>query len=133
MPMVLLKICGIWILLVVSAILNGVLRDKLLSPLIGARLALPLSGVSLSLLIFVVTLLLLPFLGKLDSARYWLIGGIWLAMTIAFEFLFGHYVMGQPWEKILGAYNVLSGNLWLLILLATAASPHLAAKLRGLI
>lgn len=95
--------------------------------------SLPLSGISLSILILVATLLLLPFLGVLSPSQYWLVGGMWLLLTVLFEFLFGHYVMGDPWAKLLEAYNILKGNLWLLVLLVTAAAPYLAARLRGFI
>jgi hypothetical protein len=129
----LLKACGVWVFLVLLAILNGTVREKVLVPLLGTQWALPLSGISLSVLILVTTLLLLPFLGVLSSSQYWLVGGMWLLLTVLFEFLFGHYVMGDPWTKLLEAYNILKGNLWVLVLLVTAAAPYLAARLRGFI
>jgi hypothetical protein len=92
----LLKACGVWVFLVLLAILNGTVREKVLVPLLGTQWALPLSGISLSVLILVTTLLLLPFLGVLSSSQYWLVGGMWLLLTVLFEFLFGHYVMGDP-------------------------------------
>jgi hypothetical protein len=144
----LLKACGVWVLLVLLAILNGTVQERLLVPWLGAQWALPLSGIPLSVLILVATLLLLPFLGILSPssllkdghipvpsprAQYWLVGGMWLLLTILFEFLFGHYVLGEPWTKLLEAYNIRKGNLWVLVLLVTAAAPYLAARLRGFI
>lgn len=133
MSTVLLKAGGIWTFFIFLAILNGIFRDKCLVPLLGQRLALPLSGISLSVLIFLVTFVFLPVFGTLEPVQYWLIGGGWLVMTVLFEFIFGLYVMGDSWEKLLDAYNVLKGNLWLLVLLTTALSPYLAARLRGLV
>jgi len=130
---VLLKAGGIWTFFIVLAILNGIFRDKCLAPLLGQRLALPLSGICLSVLIFWVTFVFLPVFGTLEPVQYWVIGGGWLVMTVLFEFIFGLYVMGDSWEKLLDAYNVLKGNLWLLVLLTTALSPYLAARLRGLV
>jgi hypothetical protein len=129
----LLKAIGVWILLVLLAMLNGVVREKFLAPLLGAQWALPLSGISLSVLILVATLLLLPFLGVLSPSQYWIVGGMWLLLTFLFEFLFEYYVLGDPWAKLLEAYNILQGNLWVLVLLVTAAAPYLAARLRGFI
>jgi hypothetical protein len=123
----------IWIFFIVLAIVNGVIRDKFLVPLLGRRLALPFSGISLSLMIFATTFVSLPIFDSHESSQYWLIGGVWLVMTILFEFLFGRFVMGDSWEKLLDAYKVNKGNLWLLVLLVIALSPYLAAKLRGLV
>ena len=39
---------------------------------------------------------------KIESARHAiLVGVIWLGLTILFEFGFGHYFMGNPWQKLL--------------------------------
>jgi hypothetical protein len=60
-------------------------------------------------------------------------GLAWLAMTVLFEFLFGRLVARNSWGELLQAYNLSTGNLWLLVLLVIALSPFLVAKLRGLI
>jgi len=49
---------------------------------------------------------------------------IWLALAIGLEFIFGHYVMGNSWEWLLGDYNLLAGRLWVLVLLWIAAAPY---------
>jgi hypothetical protein len=54
-------------------------------------------------------------------------------MTVLFEFLFGRFVAGKSWEELLQAYNILTGNLWLLVLVVIAVSPYLAARVRGLV
>lgn len=128
-----LRAIGIWILFIVVAILNGVIRAKLLVPLLGQHLALPFSGVLLSILIFLITLFFVSALRLSISRQYWLVGGMWLLLTVAFESIFGHYVMGESWSRLLEAYNVAKGNLWVLAPLTTLVSPYLAAKLRGLI
>jgi hypothetical protein len=51
--------------------------------------------------------------------------------TIAFEFLFGHYVMGHSWDSLWADYNVLQGRLWPLVLIVTLFGPMLAWKIRG--
>jgi hypothetical protein len=127
------KAAGIWICILFLAILNGIAREKLWAPLVGKQLALPLSGLLLSAVIFSVTLLLLPVLGVLAPKQYWRIGFMWLGLTVLFEFFFGRFILGNAWEQILEAYNVFSGNLWVVALLATAVSPYLAARLRGFI
>ncbi len=80
-----------------------------------------------------VWVLLVPFLGAVIPSHYWLVGGMWVAMTVLFEFSFGHYIVGNSWRVLLEAYNLLEGNLWIVMLITTAVSPYLAAKLRGLL
>jgi hypothetical protein len=79
------KISGIWALLAIVAIMNGVVRDKLLALLIGERLSLPLSGVLLSLLIFCVTLIMVPFLAISRPWGFLYVGIVWVLLTLAFE------------------------------------------------
>ncbi|WP_298267584.1 hypothetical protein [Geobacter sp.] len=132
MTMQILKAGGIWLLFIPLGIVNGTVREKILNPLLGERTALPLSGVTLAVLIFAVTALLIPSLGPLRPSRYWLIGGAWLVLTVFFEFFFGRVVMGHSWARLLEAYNVATGNLWVAVLLVIAVSPSLAARLRGI-
>ncbi len=133
MTQALLKALGIWLLLSLLAVLNGALREKALVLMFGPKLALPLSGLTLSSLILLTSWFLVPWLGPLCSGHYWIIGGQWLVMTLLFEFSFGHFLAGKSWGQLLEAYDVTTGNLCVLVLLVTLASPYLAAKLRCLI
>lgn len=51
------------------------------------------------------------------------IGTMWLTLTVAFEFLFGHYVMKNPWSRLLYDYNILEGRIWILVLIWIAIAP----------
>ena len=132
MPTVLLKSAAIWVSFIPIAIINGYVREKCLVPLIGQRLALPLSGISGAGLFFLLAYFCLPWLGSLKLHQYQLIGLSWLVMTLFFEFLFGRFVARRSWGELLQAYNILTGNLWILVLVVIAVSPFLVAKLRGL-
>jgi len=57
-----------------------------------------------------------------------MIGILWILMTVAFEFLAGHYLFGTSWEKIIADYNIARGRIWILVLVATLISPILAAN-----
>ena len=59
------------------------------------------------------------------------LGLFWTILTMAFEFLFGHYVMGHSWDALWADYNVLQGRLWPLVLIVTLFGPLLAQKIRG--
>ena len=51
---------------------------------------------------------------------------MWLALTVSFEFLGGHFLFGQPWQRLLADYDLLDGRVWVLVLVVTALAPRLA-------
>lgn len=127
----LLKGAAVWLLLVAVAVGNGLLRDLALAPLFGPVAALAVSGMLLAGLVFLVAFLTLPAIGRTTAAVYWAIGILWLGLTLAFEFLFGHYVAGKPWRDLTQVFNIARGDLFVLVLVATGCSPWLAARTRG--
>ncbi len=131
MVLIISKSVGIWLLIVVAAIINGAVRDKLLTPWLGAEISLPFSGITLSALVLVITYGALAIFGKVKARVYIFIGLLWLVLTLAFEYLFGHFVLGKSWYEISQVLNVRNGNLFSIVLLITAASPWLVAKLKG--
>lgn len=130
---VLLKVTGIWLVMVVAAILNGLLRDALLTPLMGRALSLPLSGIMLSGLVLVVAYALIPFIGVMRTGGYLMTGLFWVALTLTFEYVFGHYVAGKSWHEINEIFNLANGDLFILVIIVTVLSPWLAARFRGLV
>jgi len=58
------------------------------------------------------------------------IGVIWLVLTVAFEFLFGHFVVGHPWSRLLHDYDLLQGRVWVLVLVWTTIAPYVFYRLR---
>lgn len=121
----------IWALFVPLGILNGVLREIVLVPTLGARPALPLSGILLAALILGLVHGLLPRLGPITFRQAWRTGALWLLLTVAFEFGFGRLVAGTPWPELFAAYTFAEGNLWLGVLLVILCAPRIAMALRG--
>ena len=115
----------VWLLLVVAMVANGAFRAMVLEPRIGAA---PAQVASVATGIALILLITRPFvLGLLDlSARKRTeIAGAWVALTVLFEFGFGHYAMGASWADLLANYDLLQGHLWPLVLAAVAMSPFL--------
>jgi hypothetical protein len=133
MGSLLLKSAGIWFVIFVAAVLNGTLREKVLMPAMGKSIALPLSGAILAVLVFLMTLLLVPLMGRKDGQTFLGVGVFWVILTLSLEILFGHFVAGKPWSEIWEVFNVMKGDLFVLVLFVTAVSPWLTAKIRGLI
>lgn len=122
----------IWIAVIPLAILNGGLREKVIAPMIGEKYGLLLSGILLSLLIFILCYFFIHRIGKGEANTYWYIGLLWMLLTVAFETVFG-LVGGISFPEMLKAYDITTGNLWLVVVLFTGLSPWLAAKTRKLI
>lgn len=59
------------------------------------------------------------------------IGGAWAALTVGFEFAFGHWVAGDSWAELGRNYDVTAGRLWPLLVLWVAVAPALLRALRA--
>jgi hypothetical protein len=126
--MPILRITAVWFLILLLAIANGALRETLLVPALGVPAAPMLSGLLLGSAIFLAAWFLLP--RSKSSGEPWAIGGLWLALTLVFEFSFGRLVAGKSWAELFAAYRFENGNLWPLILLLTFLAPKLVARWR---
>lgn len=125
-----LKWLAVWAVILALAIPNGALREAVLVPRLGTTTGFGLSGLLLSSLIIVVSYVALPWLDAHRLGQLLAIGLGWVALTLVFEFSFGLW-QGKSWPALLQAYTFKDGNIWPLVLLVTALSPYIAAKLRG--
>jgi hypothetical protein len=117
---------GLWGLLVLVAIINGALREGLLTPNLGDTLGRALSAVILSAAILLVAYLFLSRTSiEYTASDLWMVGAMWLVLTVVFEFGFGHFVMGHSWEFLMEDYNILKGRIWAVVLIVSAVGPYL--------
>jgi hypothetical protein len=124
-----LKYVIAWIIFPIIGIVNGIIRQIGYGKLMGELLAHQISTVT-GIILFGLYAWGLSFRWKIQSSvEAIFIGLIWLALTIAFEFLFGHYVMKHPWSRLLHDYNILEGRLWVLVLIWITIAPYVFFKL----
>lgn len=119
----------VWVLIVPLAILNGGLREEILIPWLGEQIALPVSGILLCILILIVTVIFLHRVVKGRNIHYWGIGVVWVIFTIGIEFVMGT-MTNTPMKEMLTAYDIRTGNLWLLVVLFIGLAPWLSTKIR---
>jgi hypothetical protein len=123
---------AIWFAILIVAIANGAFRQAVLIPRLGDATAHVLSTLALSAAVLLVAYLSFNWIGAAGSREYWSVGIYWLVLTIAFEFLAGHYLFGTPWHVLLADYKIHEGRIWPLVLVATLVAPTLAAWLHSL-
>lgn len=121
----------VWSVLLVVAIVNGGMRATWIIPVAGDVRGRAISTLMLSAAIFALAWLTIEWMHPASARQAALIGSIWLLLTLAFEFLGGHFLFGQPWAALFEDYNLWRGRIWVLVLLVTALAPYLTAVLRG--
>lgn len=125
-----LRALAAWLVILACAFANGLLREAILVPRLGATAANFTSGMLLSVLILIVAYASLPLLAAKRRTQFVGIGLGWFALTLVFEFSFG-WLQGRSWPAMLEAYTFRDGDIWPLVLLATLAAPSIAARSRG--
>jgi len=113
----------IWFALLALAIVNGALREALLVPWWGRGIAQAVSTVLLSGFIVAIGWWATPWIAPRSAAEAWAIGLGWVTLTLAFEFLGGHFLFGKSWSELLADYNLLAGRIWVMVLVATLLTP----------
>ncbi len=117
----------IWIMIIPIAILNGGFREYVLVEL--GTLALPLSGIILSICIFGIAYCFVPKIKNSSKKDYFIFGVIWFVLTNLFDLI--SYIMdGGRFSDLIRSYNILTGNMWILVVLSALFSPAMVMKIR---
>lgn len=120
-----------WLLLFVVMFANGAIRVVALQPRLGEDRARQLASLSGLALVLIVSWLFVRLTPEARSSQLRWVGVAWVGATIAFEFLFGHFVSGLGWQALLADYDILRGRLWSLILIGVCLGPWLWGAVRG--
>jgi hypothetical protein len=119
-----------WIPMVVIAIANGAVREGWYGKRLGELRAHQVSTLSAMLLFGVYIWVLIRLWRPESGGQALTIGLIWLGLTLAFEFLFGHFVAGHPWTRLIHDYNLLAGRVWVAIPIWVTVAPYLFYRLQ---
>jgi len=119
----------VWLLMMVIETIHGVLRNLLLVPLVGDLRARQFGVFIGSALILGIAVLLIDWIRPSSVRELLVIGAMWLALTLAFEFGLGH-ALGRPWNALLSDYDLTRGGLLSIGMVVLALSPWLAARIR---
>ena len=127
-PQVFLYPLGVWLLLAVVAVANGVFREIVLIPRTGEYAG---HVVSTALLVAAILAVSFAFFRwtqiEYTLAELVVVGVGWTVLTVGFEFLVG-YVEGTPVSVTIGQYDVLAGQVWIAVPLTLLLSPVLFGR-----
>ena len=123
----------VWLLMLLAASANGAVRESLLIPIMGDVAGRALSTLMLSIIVVLLTWLTIQWIHPSGRRDSWIIGGLWVVLTLAFEFVGGHFLFGTQWSQLLEDYNVLRGRIWIVTLVTIAVAPRACARGRSLV
>lgn len=123
------KSLEVWSFVAVAAVMNGMFRSLFLVPRFGDHTAHVLSVLVLMIVVLLSSSVLVNrLLKEYTNADLFLIGIMWVSMSVSFDFLFEGYVLDVPWRVILHDYNLFSGRIWLLVLTTELFGPWFMAS-----
>ena len=119
-----------WLPMVVIGIINGVIREQWYGNYLSKLRAHQVSTVT-GAVFFGFYIWLISRVWHLESGVQSLcVGIIWLTLTVCFEFIFGHYVAGHSWSKLVHDYNIFAGRICGLLLMWITAAPYVFYRLQ---
>lgn len=114
-----------WLAVLLVSVANGTVRDLIYAAWMSERTAHQLSstiGIGMLGVLMWAFLRRFPPLSRQDA---WIIGLLWAALTVAFEFIFFHVVLGHSWTTLLADYRLDEGRVWGLVVLWIAIAPRM--------
>jgi len=126
------RVVSVWLTLVVVESLHGAIRRLVLEPHLGDLLARQVSVLTGSVLIIIVFWFTLRRIGPRSDRRWWEMGLLWLAMTLAFEIGLGR-VVGSSWDRIASDFDPRRGGFLAFGMLVILVAPRVLAARLGLI
>ncbi len=115
----------LWLPMLALAVANGALRELALRRRLDELRAHQLSTLLLLVLFAVYIGGVLRVWPPASPGEAGAIGSLWLALTLAFELLAGHYLSKQSWRRLLADYDLRHGRLWALVPLWVLVAPLL--------
>lgn len=119
----------LWLPMIVIAFGNATLRELFFIKYYSEFRAHQLSTITLIVLCAIYIWLVIPLLNIQNSRQAFLIGIVWVLLTVVFEFTLGR-LTNKSWEYLLRDYNIFDGRIWLVFLISLFLLPYVCYVLR---
>jgi hypothetical protein len=119
-----------WFVMLLVAVANGALRDFTYGRYLSELHAHQLSTLSGMILLGIVMWGYVHFWPPASMRQALFIGLLWMGLTVAFEFLFFHFVARHSWAELLSNYEVAQGRMWVFLLAWIVLAPCLFYRMR---
>jgi hypothetical protein len=121
---------AVWVVIIGAESLHGALRELLLKPAVGDFRARQIAVFTGMLIILGVAYAFSRWLRAATARALLLVGLLWVALTLAFEFSLGMFVLGYSWARMLEDYDITRGGFLSLGMVVLMLSPLIATRLR---
>jgi hypothetical protein len=120
----------LWLPMILIAFANATLRELVFIKHYSEFRAHQLSTITLISLCSIYVWFVFPMLDIKNSKQAFLIGFVWVLLTVAFEFSVVS-VTNQSWEYLFRDCNLFAGRIWLLFLFSLFLLPCLVHVIRN--
>jgi hypothetical protein len=117
----------VWMVFMFFETVHGVARELFIAPQIGALRARQLGIPVGCAIVFAVAWFASRWLGARSRRQQLVVGGAWVALTLAFEIALG-FAVGAPWQQVKTDLDVTRGGLLPLGLAFMFVTPMLVAR-----
>jgi hypothetical protein len=118
-----------WFPMLALAVANGTLRQATFAKIMPELRAHQLSTLIGALVIGAFIWFVIRVWPPASNREALIVGVMWLALTVAFEFFMGLVLAKRPLAQVLADYNVLAGRVWPFFLIWLALAPLLFYRL----
>ena len=119
----------LWLPMIVIAFLNATLRELIIAKYFNEVHSHQVSTITLILFFIFYIWLVFPRLHVTKVAEALIVGLIWTALTILFEFGLG-LLTHHSLESLVQEYDLSAGNIWPVFLVCLLLLPYLFYRLR---
>lgn len=127
----LLRALFVCVLIAVAETIHGILRVRLLNRRVGDHRARQISVGTASLIILAIAWLTVPWIAPGSRGDALAVGGLWVAVMLAFEVSLGRFVFHASWDRIFSDFDLRRGGLLGFGMLVLFFAPLLTARWHG--
>ena len=123
----------VWLIIIAAETINGIVREILISPIVGGQAGRQISFGIAIVLITAITLIFVRWIGAFDIWRLVGVGLLWAFLTFVFEVAASRILAGRSWAETMADFDPASGGLMAFGLAFLAIIPVLASSVLGFI